>query len=269
MRRTVDLDKINEMLHFLKATGPFHDHAKKMFKSHHKWRSLQTRSTIDPDIYKADPRIITFLHWVEKYILCCRFLDHRQYYVNRMKERLTLLESPETLLTPKKFGEVVSRLFDSIEFADKDVLPKLRRLSCVECVRLDEALVCFDNYSFYASIIMAVSAVESRLLEMIRRSSNADVASYSFKDFTLGQLIQVFQPDTYKESKYASIKQLMPSKHLPLLALLNHYRIFSAHPTEEKITGQVAEAIVHLSFAFMTDEKTCPYDNEELECKKP
>lgn len=268
MRRTEDLDKINEMLHFLKATGPFLNHGKDMLKSRPEWVALRNRKTLNPAMYKTDPQIVTFLHWVEKYVLCCRFLDHRQYYVNKMRGKLSLLESPETLHTPEKFDEVVLELLGSIKFADQDIQKKLGRLSCAECIRLDEALVCFDNYSFYASVIMAVSAVENRLLEMIKRSDSA-VVSEIFKDFTLGQLIQVFQPDAYKEAKYAPMKKLMPPKHLPLLALLNHYRIFSAHPTQEKVTGQVAEAMLHLSFAFMIDEKICPYDNEELKCGKP
>ena len=48
---------------------------------------------------------------------------------------------------------------------------------------------------------------------------------------------------------------------------LNQYRVFSAHPKEETITAQIAESVLHLSFAFMIDTATCPYDEKELICK--
>jgi hypothetical protein len=60
----------------------------------------------------------------------------------------------------------------------------------------------------------------------------------------------------------------MPIKHKPLVLLLNNYRVFAAHPTEQKITPQIAEAIIHLASSFLTDTQTCPYNPEELICNE-
>ena len=170
MRRTRDLDKINELLHFLKATGPFNLHLTEMQNDHSHWNAFNKKKKINPDEYLSDVEIITLLHWIEKYILCCKFLDHRRYYIDEMEEMLSILQSPALLNTIDRFEEILFELIKKIEFADEFIMPKLNRISCSESVRLDESLVCFDNYSFYASVIMAVSAVENRLLEIIKRS---------------------------------------------------------------------------------------------------
>lgn len=160
---------------------------------------------------------------------------------------------------------LLSQIKSHIIFIESDLHQKLNRLSCYECSRLDEALVAFSNYCFTASVAMAVSAVENRLVELIRKK-NKTLYVREFRRFTLGQLIRVFDENEYKEKKYSSIKKLLPAKHKPLLLLLNQYRIFPVHPTGEPVTPQIAEAIVHLSFAFMFDEHTCPYTSAELEC---
>ena len=112
---------------------------------------------------------------------------------------------------------------------------------------------------------MAVSAVEARIIEMIRKK-HAQLYRSEFSRYTLGQLIQVFDDHQYKSLKYAKIKKLMPPKHRPLLLLLNQYRIFSVHPKEEEVTPQISEAIIHLAFTFMCDKVTCAYSKRELKC---
>jgi hypothetical protein len=154
---------------------------------------------------------------------------------------------------------------DGIKFIEPTIVKKLERVACTECVRLDEAAVCFSNYCFTASVAMAVSAVEYRLVELIRRK-NERLYRSSFARSTLGQLIQVFDDTQYKDKKYAAIKKLMPQKHKPLLALLNQYRVFSVHPKGETITPQIAESILHLAFAFVLDEAACPYREGALKC---
>ena len=112
---------------------------------------------------------------------------------------------------------------------------------------------------------MIVSVVEYRIAEMMRRSSH-ELYLKHFQRATLGELIKVFHDDEYKEEEFQKIKELMPIKHKPLISLLNNYRVFAAHPTEQKITPQIAEAIIHLAFSFLTDIQTCPYDPEEMIC---
>jgi hypothetical protein len=113
---------------------------------------------------------------------------------------------------------------------------------------------------------MAVSAVEFRLHYMIKKTDGA-LYSENFERAMLGQLIQIFDKNEYKDEKYGKIKQLMPERHRPLVKLLNEYRIVSAHPKEIKITPQIAESILNLSFAFLTDPETCLYDEDYLKCE--
>lgn len=76
---------------------------------------------------------------------------------------------------------------------------------------LDEAIVCFQNYCFIATIIMAVSAVESRINELIRTKDNKLHTAY-FKKATLGQLIQVFDDKQYTDTKFPKNKKINAGK---------------------------------------------------------
>jgi hypothetical protein len=182
-----------------------------------------------------------------------------------MMASLQTLRIPERIASHDDFETLVVGLQRDIEFVEASLGEKLSRLECTECARLDESLVCFQNYCFYAAVVMAVSAVEFRIAAMIRRS-DPELFQRHFQGATLGQLLAVFQGDAYKGEEFLEIKKLMPERHNPLVVLLNNYRVFAAHPTERKVTGQIAEAIVHLAFSFLTDPDTCPYTAEEMAC---
>jgi len=241
--------------------------------------------------------------YLEKYILCNRFLDSNKYHVDEMDEILNELKNPQLVKTYDRFEELLSdarELISTLEPGEavqqfkigqkrkvgsalnpkrskflgaknncgtaSGIRKKLSGLTCEECERLDEALVTYSNYCFYSSIIMAVSAVEFRLHYMIK---NTDKKLYSeqFEKATLGQLIQVFDKKEYTDNNYDKIKQLMPDRHRPLVQLLNQYRILSAHPKEVNVTPQIAESILNLSFAFLIDPETCLYDEDYLKCE--
>jgi hypothetical protein len=261
----MDDDKINQILHFYKAIGSFSKFYKVIANNHKTWRALRGQQKIAPDTYLSDLHVANFLRWLDKYTSTCRFLDMNRYAVDSLADIHQQLKSPKVVATVENFITLIDRFKFFVDFLDKELSEKLSRLACTESIRLDEALVCFENYCFYASVIMAVSAVENRIIEMIKRTNKKLYVS-TFKNLTLGQLIQVFEPDKYKDKKYVKIKALMPDKHRPLIALLNRYRVFSAHPTDEKISAQLAESVLHLSFAFMLDEVTCPYTKDELKC---
>jgi hypothetical protein len=230
------------------------------------WCPFTHGKKINYNCYKLNPAVNALLEWIEKYIICCKFLDTNRYAIDEIAEILIDLKNPEKLIYYEEFRPLIQRLNHLILFLEDDVSIKLERFTCQECHRLDEALVCFENYSYYASIVMAVSAVENRIHELIRRNNSKLYSTY-FKKATLGGLIQVFDENQYKDKKFQKVKKLLPEKHKPLIALLNQYRVFSAHPKEEIITAQIAESILHLSFAFMMDEATCPYDKKQLVCK--
>jgi Asp-tRNA(Asn)/Glu-tRNA(Gln) amidotransferase B subunit len=163
------------------------------------------------------------------------------------------------------FDSVIARIKESVAFIEADATRTLRRFTCVECERLDEAIECLHTYCFYGSVVMAVSAVEARIMEIVRREDKTLYESH-FSKATFGQLIQLFDENHYKDTKFKKLKNKMAAKHKPLVALLNQYRVFSAHPKTEQISAQVAEAILKLCFTFMIDVTASPYKKNDLKC---
>jgi hypothetical protein len=260
-----DIDKVNQLLHYLKVEK-FSSILGDLTKNQKKWCPFQHGDEIDPTCYFGNPSVQNMLQWMTKYTSCCKFIDANRYSVDEMSELCLKLRHPELLVDYSTFRKTIVRFKALVDHLESDISEKIDRMTCQEAIRLDEALVCFENYCFFASVIMAVSAVESRIMEMIRRR-NKTLYTTTFTKATLGQLIQVFDDNKYTDKKYASIKKRMPDKYKPLIALLNQYRVLSAHPKDEVITAQVAESKVHLAFCFITDKATCPYEKNELACK--
>jgi hypothetical protein len=262
--RSLDVDKINEILHYTHAIDSYAGEFSELTEHHRKWKPfVGNTKLISPDTYLASPEVLNLLHWMRKYIILCRFLDMRRYYVDHLTEIVQKLHSPQEIASGAIFEQHLQNFQGRVKFLDRELKEKAKRLDCTECVRLDEALVCYENYSYHASVIMAVSAVEGRITELIRKK-NVRLYNSEFSKFTLGRLISIFEPGQFTDKKYNSIKKLMPDRHRPLVALLNQYRVFSAHPKGEPITAQIADSMLHLSFAFMLDKATSPYTEKEL-----
>ena len=261
-----DEDKLNSLLHYMKAIEPFSVIFKDLTRGSKLWCPFTHKDCgVNPDCYAAHHAIKSILVWSNKYVLCAKFLDIDRYAVNRMTEILQILSTPHRIENYREFLSFTNDFHSSVAFVESKLMNKLNRMSCEECVRLDEALVCFHNYCFTASVAMAVSAVEYRLIDLLKKKHERLYVT-EFSRFTLGQLIQVFDETQYKAGKYAKMKKLLAVQHKPLLLLLNQYRIFSVHPGVQPVTPQVAESVLHLSFAFLLDQATCPYTPEELKC---
>lgn len=252
----------------MNAIEPFSVIFKSLHRGSKSWCPFTHNDTgVNPDCYTAHPAIRSILAWSNNYVHCAKFLDANRYALDRMTEILHKLDSPREIENYDAFVSLTREFQSSVEFVETDLIEKLNRLPCEECMRLDEALTCFHNYCFTASVAMAVSAVEYRLIELLKKK-HEHLYKIQFSRFTLGQLIQVFDENQYKDRKYSRIKKLLPVKHKPLLSLLNQYRIFSVHQKDESVTPQVAESILHLSFTFLIDPETCAYNAEELRRNK-
>jgi len=258
---------LDTFIHFMKAMGERHSSFDEMLvattRDSKSWCPFTHGKSIDVPCYLTNPAVADLLALLEKYILCSRFLDSNRYYVDAMRSTLSKLRNPDAIGSHKRFAELLSEFRTTIHLVDPDIRKKIAKLTCDECERLDEALVSYSNYCFRASTIMAVSAVEFRLHYMIK-NTNRELYRAEFEKATLGKLIQVFDKNMYEENRYKRIKQLMPDRHLPLVELLNQYRIFSAHPKELEVTPQIAESILGLSFAFLIDPATCQYPKSHL-----
>lgn len=259
-------DKLKTLLHFMKGVEPFSKILRDLIRTRKQWCPFTHEDVgVDDDCYRGNHSVQAVITYVEKYATCCRYLDCNPFAVQDIECACHDLAVPELMSSLIDFDTHVNRVKDAVAFVEADISEKLGRFTCLECERLDEAIECLRNYCFYASVVMAVSAVEARITEIVRRHDQSLYDSY-FAKATLGQLVQLFDENHYTEAKFANLKQLMPGKHKPLVALLNQYRVFSAHPKAERITIQIAEAILKLSFTFMIDPATCPYEEEELQC---
>lgn len=262
-----DEDKLNSLLHWMKGFEKFSHTFAGLVHGSKTWCPFAHNGCeLDPECYDANPSVQALLNWVRNYVQCVKFLDVNRYTVDEMSHEIEQLAFPERVGDYEQFQRFVSNLRASIDFIEPEVSKKLDLISCEECKRLDEALVCFCSYCFTASVVMAVSSVEVRIVGLIRKH-NMRLFQTEFSRYTLGQLIQVFDDNKYKDAKYVRVKALMPAKHKPLLSLLNQYRIFSVHPKGEVVTAQVAESILHLSCTFLFDATTSPYTDSELKCK--
>jgi hypothetical protein len=227
---------------------------------------VRKSGTIICESYKSNPVVLSLLTLMENHLVCCKFLGVDDELTRRLQAVIDSLRNPAEIGTYEDFRLLMKQLAGELEFIDKGLLPRLSKFTCEECLRLDEAIICYINHCYTASVVMAVSAVELRLHRLIERTNKKLYVAH-FKSATLGNILRVFDEDEYKDKKFEKIKRLLPAKHKPLVALLNQYRIFSAHPKGEDVTSQMATTVLHLSFAFMLDDSICPYSGDELVCK--
>lgn len=250
----------------MKGVGPFSKILSDLVKTRKQWCPFTHKDVgVANDCYRGNPSVQAVIAYIKKYATCCRYLDCHPFVVQGIEHACHNLAVPECMSSLADFDTHVKTVKDAVSAIEADISDKLGRFTCLECERLDEAIECLSNYCFYASVVMAVSAVEARIIEIVRKNDQPLYDSY-FAKATLGQLVQLFDENQHTEAKFANLKRLMPGKHKPLVTLLNQYRIFSAHPKAETITIQIADAILKLSFTFMIDPATCPYEEEELRC---
>ncbi len=253
--------KHDTLLHYMKNQS-FHEYfMEDLISKNETWCPFQHEDEIDSVCYQTNPMIEVLIKLLEKYQLCNRFLGSNWYYLDEYSNNINILKFQQNVFTYEDFKKCLSEISYAIESLDDDVQNKIRNLSCEECIRLDESLIDYSNNCKYSSVIMAVSAVELRLHKMIKNLDNIRYEK-QFENATLGQIVSEFTTN----GQYKDIQDLLPKKHLPLIQLLNKYRIYAVHPKNVMIPQQVVESILLLSFAFLTDSEISVYTQEELEC---
>jgi hypothetical protein len=145
--------------------------------------------------------------------------------------------------------KMVKKRFDNLKhvfyWARKELTEKISLLDTEERDRLNEAFNCYVQELNYASIVLSVSAIESRLFSLMMLKQ----PTAKLEKLTLGELIR-----EYLENKI-NYGNVIPDKHLPLLQYCNTYRVFSVHPKKEKINRANATAILCMTCSFLFDEK--------------
>lgn len=151
--------------------------------------------------------------------------------IKNFKINLRLLKACFSMISAE-----VSRICSSFDKEEKE--------------RINEAIHDYIQGCSYSCVAMSVSAVESRLLELMCLVNPDSEGELQKK--TLGQLIYEYISD---KDNY---KNVVPEKHEPLLQLCNTYRTFSVHPKKHRITGRIANSILSLAIEFLIDRNTKP-----------
>jgi len=174
-------------------------------------------------------------------------IHHLEINKDFLLEKVSDLEDPEKVKSRSFVNSTIDEIKTVFAEIKTEAYEITKALDSIKQRRLSEALHCFLERCYYSSIIMSVSAVESKLLDLMKRAI-PEKSRYLDK-LTLGQLLYEYLDH---ETEYGHV---IPEKHKPLLELCNTYRVFSAHPKEEKITSRVATSILNLTFEFLTDKE--------------
>jgi hypothetical protein len=173
-------------------------------------------------------------------------LDANTEYLQRI---ISNLENYVIIERKHGFEKEVNSLID---FFKKEVMQIIKdRLSVLkpeENKRLDEAIHCFLQNCYYSSIVMFVSAIESRLFLLM--SSAYPDNKKKLETMPFGALIKEYMEN---KQKY---KNIVPRRHETLLNHCNNMRILSAHPKSETMDKSVTKSILHMSFQFLLDKKS-------------
>jgi hypothetical protein len=169
-------------------------------------------------------------------------------------QRVNYLTNPWAISEKYQFEmhiDYITKVFSGVQADVKKMLSVLKE---EEKERLEEALNCYLQDCHYSTIVMSVSAIEFRLLDLMQ-SIKPDP---KLEKYTLGGLIT-----EYLDNK-PEYKNVIPEKHEPLLELCNTYRIFSVHPKKERITRQITTSIINMAFAFLLDEELVTRTHEAM-----
>jgi hypothetical protein len=166
-------------------------------------------------------------------------------------DKKSLDKSMNTLLNPLTYTGDLDDFRKAIEFikaifeeAEKEIHERIALLNEQESTRLGEAFNCYVNELNYSTIVMSVSAIESKLFSLMMSTHN----DKKLEDLTLGQLIREY---TDNKEKYGNV---IPKKHEALLDYCNTYRVFSVHPKKEKINRANATTILCMTCSFLFDK---------------
>lgn len=212
--------------------------------------SPKTKKTI---LRATDPNYCWYPSYQEKLTIigdiveiCDLFgIDYLSENKHVMTQNIGYLNAPESIETKDDFEHYLDRIKEFFEDTQEALTTKLKLLDKQETDRLNEALNCYLNGCYFSTVAMSVSAIESRLLSLMK-AKNAGLGK---KRLTLGQLLEEYETN---QAMYGSI---IPEKHQSLPKYCNAYRTFSVHPKKEVISKTTATSIIYAAFAFLLDEK--------------
>jgi len=218
------------------------------------WSPFAEDGRIHCERYDSDTNILFLRRLLKGMLDGAKFLDIDRRSLDAFDDLNQLLCNPERLGNFSTFAALLKSIELGLNDIDDQVNVKLARMSLSECARIDEAIVCLRHYCYFASTVMSVSAVESRLHSLIEQMDK-DLYQKKFSRATIGQILGQITAAKKTDEDTGKLAGVVPAKHQPLLNLLNVYRVYSVHPKDEDVTAQIAESVLHLSCSLLTDVK--------------
>lgn len=167
-----------------------------------------------------------------------------EFQKSRLTEHAHGLGNPRSVRERKNFELHIAYIANTFSEVRSTIVESVNRLDAREIERLDEALHCFLEGCYFSTVAMAVTAIEFRLLQWMKKVNPDE--SNKLDELTLGQLLST----CLNEQRY---NNLLPKKYHPLLELCNEYRVFSVHAKSEQINKRLASSILGLSMEFLFD----------------
>ena len=244
-----------ELFHYLAGCGgDFHREFNYLFTNAKSWCCFSHKNTrFDQNCYRQLGSVKYITEILEKFIQISFFVGITPHLIDSLKTNVELFKNPLHIKSYDGFRIIARDLKHSVNEIYIDIRGLMKNITCQECIRMDEAIDGFRYNLFYSSIIMAVSAVESRLHELIAMK-NKKYYHNNFERATLGQLIIYFKNHKPINREEERIKMILPKKYYALIDILNQYRIFSAHPKSELLDFRIAQSVLNLSFTFLLDD---------------
>ncbi|HUI28967.1 MAG TPA: hypothetical protein VLX91_02030 [Candidatus Acidoferrales bacterium] len=247
------------LLHYLKGTNvhpsrPFTESFLfSMRREYKKWCAFTGHGDkVGEDCYLLTQYQTGWVDYLKAFVTIAKYFTTDNVNMNYLEECVTNLGNPLLNSTKEKFKENLDELISEVSSREEEINRQLRKMTCLECERLGEAITCNSEGCFTASTVMAASAIEARLHELVKKK-NRKLYNQCFRNQTLGALIKLFDKNEYKDKKFSGLKKIVPDRHKSLLDIVNTYRILSAHPLVPAIDHKISESVINLSFLFLLD----------------
>jgi hypothetical protein len=225
----------------------FKDYVIKVYFHGGKRQKPTNEDFVEEDFYK------NYIDKIDSCIdLCKLILPHQWISLNKLilQDALPKLRDSNNTDTLDAFKYNVETICFAFSAFEEEIQQFCSSFGDDERVRINEAFHCYREGCIYSSVAMSVSAVESRLLQLMCIANPSLKKQLEKK--TLGQLIS-----SYVENP-AEYRDIVPERHKPLLGLCNTYRIFSVHPKKQPISSLSASSILTLALSFLTDDEMKP-----------
>ena len=188
--------------------------------------------------------------------ICDMFgVKHLEENKNTLLGCIRKLNDPRYLAERKEFEGNIDSVKNIFQYSEKEINDKLSFLSPIETKRLDEAIHCYFEGCNTSTVAMAFSAIESRLLYLIK---SAQPKETQLDEMTLGNSISEYLDN---KEKYNDI---IPKRHEPLLELSNTYEIFSVHPKKETIARAITITALSSTLDFLLDPELIETPKESV-----